>query len=135
MTHRKRMTGTSSHGPPRAALPSAVERGLRFFTPSLPLGLPFATAVLAAVLATSAFQALPDGRAQTETGSTSASAAPAEPRESVPASPALGQDVTPARVDLQRQVNELRSDLLDERERRIARQSVINAAALVLLAS
>ena len=127
------MTDTSSHGPHRAALPPAVERGLRFFTPPLPLGLPFATAVLAAVFATSAFLVLPEGRAQTEAGSTPALAAQAEPRESVPASPKLGQDASPERLDLQRQVNELRSDLLDERERRITRQLVINAATLVLL--
>ena len=37
-------------------------------------------------------------------------------------------------VDLQRQLNELRSELLDERERRIERQLEANGAALVVLA-
>ena len=121
------MTDTSSHGPCRAALPLAVQ------TPSRPLGLAFATAVLVAVLTTSAFLVLPDGRAQTAAGPTPTSATPEEPCEPVSASPALGQGGRPATLDLQRQVNELRSDLLDERERQIDRQLVVNAAALVLL--
>ena len=40
----------------------------------------------------------------------------------------------PGHVELQRQVNELRSDLLDERERRIERQLEGNGAVLVVLA-
>ena len=100
---------------------------------SRPLGLAVATAVSAVVLATSGFLVLPGGRAQTAAGPTPAPAAPAEPHGTVPAAPAAGWDPSPARLDLQRQVNELRSDLLDERERRVARQMAVNAAALVLL--
>ncbi len=61
----------------------------------------------------------------------------AQPREPVPPSPssAPGADRENAvTVDLQRQVNELRSDLLDERERRIERQLTANGAVLVVLA-
>ncbi len=61
----------------------------------------------------------------------------AEPREPVPPSPSSDPGADPENavtVDLQRQVNELRSDLLDERERRIERQLEANGAALVVLA-
>ena len=47
-----------------------------------------------------------------------------------------GRDVRPdevAVVELQRQVNEIRSDLLDERERRIDRRQEANGAVLVVL--
>lgn len=63
-------------------------------------------------------------------------AAQAEP---VGASAAPGGDGRPraagdaAVIDLQRQVNDLRSELLDERERRIARWQEANAFVLVLL--
>ena len=60
----------------------------------------------------------------------------AEPREPVPPSPssAPGADPESAVVDLQRQVNDLRGELLDERERRIDRQLEANGTALVVLA-
>ena len=48
----------------------------------------------------------------------------------------IGLDAIPADadyLDLQRQVNDLRSDLLDEREKRIARQMEANRVVLVLL--
>ena len=38
-------------------------------------------------------------------------------------------------VELQQQLNELRSDLLDEREQRVGRQLEANGAVLVILAS
>ena len=64
------------------------------------------------------------------------SAEPAEPGEASPASPrsqrAPRPDVT-AIVELQRQLNELRSDLLDEREKRIGRWQESNGTALVVL--
>ena len=61
----------------------------------------------------------------------------AQPREAAPPSPSSAPGADPesaVAVDLQRQVNELRSDLLDERERRIERQLTANGAVLVVLA-
>ena len=61
----------------------------------------------------------------------------AQPREPVPPSRSSPPDADPesaVAVDLQRQVNDLRSDLLDERERRIERQLEANGAVLVVLA-
>ena len=62
---------------------------------------------------------------------------PAAHRDSSPESPpsATGTGL-PAEtaVDLQRQLNDLRSDLLDERERRIERRLEANGAVLVVLA-
>ncbi len=63
--------------------------------------------------------------------------APAEPREAArpsPSSPPGADPENAVTVDLRRQVNELRSDLLDERERRIERQLTANGAVLVVLA-
>ena len=60
----------------------------------------------------------------------------AEPGEASATAPADGHPADPASaavVDLQRQVSELRSDLLDERERRIERWQEANAFVLVLL--
>ena len=60
----------------------------------------------------------------------------AEPGEAGAAAPADGRRAdrgSAAVVDLQRQLNELRSDLLDERERRIERWQEANAFVLVLL--
>ena len=60
----------------------------------------------------------------------------AQPREAVRPSPSSppGADRENAVVDLQRQVNDLRSELLDERERRIDGQLEANGAVLVVLA-
>ena len=60
----------------------------------------------------------------------------AQPREPTPPSPSSppGADPESAVVDLQRQVNDLRSELLDERERRIDGQLEANGAVLVVLA-
>ena len=60
----------------------------------------------------------------------------AQPREPAPPSPSSppGADPESAVVDLQRQVNDLRSELLDERERRIDGQLEANGAVLVVLA-
>ena len=59
------------------------------------------------------------------------------PGQAGPPAPALERLSGPepaAIVDLQRQVNELRSDLLDERERRIGRLQEANGAVLAVLA-
>lgn len=64
---------------------------------------------------------------------TSAKAAPQAAEE---ATPRDGQQARPADagyIELQRQVNELRSDLLDEREQRIGRQLEANGAVFVVL--
>ncbi len=60
----------------------------------------------------------------------------AEPYEAPRPGPASGPDADPgnaAVVDLQRQVNDLRGELLDERERRIKRWQEANGFVLVLL--
>ena len=96
---------------------------------SSPFALAVATSFSAAIVVMSAFQVLPAARSQP--------APAAEPGETVPASPASGSNSGPASpeiVELQRQVNQLRSDLLDEREMRIDRQMASNGAALVVLA-
>ena len=77
------------------------------------------SALAAAALAGVAADFLPHARAATEE-------AGGVGREAVPADP--------GHVDLQRQVNGLRSELLDERERRIERQLEANGAVLVVLA-
>ncbi len=77
------------------------------------------SALAAAALAGVAADFLPHARAATEEAGGAS-------REAVPADP--------GHVDLQRQVNDLRSDLLDERERRIERQLTANGAVLVVLA-
>ena len=96
---------------------------------SRPIGLAVATSVSAAILATSAFQVLPASRSQIVPA--------AKPRETVSGSPASdlnASSASPEIVELQRQVNQLRSDLLDERERRIGRQMEANGAILVVFA-
>ena len=60
----------------------------------------------------------------------------AGPQAAQEATPGDGREARPADagyVELQRQINELRSDLLDEREQRIGRQLEANGAALVVL--
>lgn len=50
------------------------------------------------------------------------------------ATPGVGQEARPVEasdIELQRQVNELRSDLLDDREQRIGRQLEANGAVLL----
>ena len=64
---------------------------------------------------------------------TSANAAPQVAEE---VTPGHGREARPADagyIELQRQINELRSDLLDEREQRIGRQLEANGAVLVVL--
>ena len=64
---------------------------------------------------------------------TSARAGPEVTEE---ATPGVGREARPANagyVELQRQLNELRSELLDEREQRIGRQLEANGAVLVVL--
>ena len=51
-----------------------------------------------------------------------------DPREA-----AGGADPEATDIELQRQINELRSDLLDERQRRIGRQAGVHGMVLVIL--
>ena len=101
-----------------------------------PLRAALRAAVAAAVFASSAFLALPDARAQTVAAATPDPAAPAQPREAVPASARSQRDPRPevtAIVEMQRQMNELRRDLLDEREKRIGRWQESNGTVLAVL--
>ena len=68
--------------------------------------------------------------------SASLTSARAAPQVAEEATPGDGREARPADagyVELQRQINELRSDLLDEREQRIDRQLEANGAVLVAL--
>ena len=122
MTDRKRMGESSNSSQRRAASLVSLKQ-------SRPLALAVATSVSAVIVATSAFQMLPVARSQNVPAS--------EPRETGPAPSASNLNSGPASpeiVELQRQVTQLRNDLLDERERRIGRQLAANGVALVVLA-
>ena len=64
---------------------------------------------------------------------TSAKAAPKVAEEAAPGDGRKARPADPGYIELQRQINELRSDLLDEREQRIGRQLEANGAVLVVL--
>ena len=64
---------------------------------------------------------------------TSAKAAPQVAEEAAPGDGRKARPADAGYVELQRQINELRSDLLDEREQRIGRQLEANGAVLVVL--
>ena len=116
------MAESSSSSQRRAASMPSLKQSRRFAVAA-------ATSVSAAIFATSAFQVLPAARSQSVPG--------AEPRDTGPAPLASDLNSSPASaeiVELQRQVNQLRSDLLDERERRISRQMEASSAVLVVLA-
>lgn len=123
MTRGSRMPERTSDSLRRAALPSALQRNRRFLAPSRPLGRAVAPAAAAAILATSVCLFVPAARAQT-----------AAAGETLPASPSAGRDGSPATpAELQRQINELRSDILDDRERRLDSRQAVHGAALVVL--
>ena len=90
----------------------------------------------AAILVVSAGLLAADEPEQSAPSATSASlvGAPGEADPPFPAPERLAGPDAAAVVDLQRQVNELRSGLLDERERRIGRLQAANGAVLVVLA-
>ncbi len=64
---------------------------------------------------------------------TSARAAPQVEEDTTPGEGRESRPADARYVELQRQINELRSDLLDEREQRIGRQLEANGAVLVVL--
>ena len=88
-----------------------------------------AFAVLLTVLPAGAYgQTAPEAAERPDAGRAPSQASPAPPRSQGDLRP----DVT-AVVELQRQMNELRSDLLDEREKRIVGWQESNATVLVVL--
>ena len=97
---------------------------------------PFRSVVLAAalgtgmtlVLAGACGQAVPLPKEHPDAGGTPSQPLPADPRSQRYASPGEAEI-----VELQRQMNELRSDLLDEREKRIVGWQESNGAVLVVL--